>query len=342
MSIDASVIICAYTEARWDDLRAAVSSVQRQSAAPIETIVVIDHNPRLLQRAQAEIPGVILRENQEIRGLSGARNTGVKAAHGALIAFLDDDAVAEPDWLELLARACDDPNVLGCGGMIEPAWQTGKPSWFPEEFNWVVGCSYRGLPQTPGPVRNLIGSSMCIRREVFESAGYFRSEVGRVDKHPTGCEETELCIRAHQRWPGRIFLYEPASRIHHAVPGSRARWSYFCSRCFFEGRSKAQVAQLAGARDGLSSEYAYTFAVLPQGVVRNLIQGLAHWNMSGLARAGAIVAGLAITIAGYVTGARSQQWERLKAWLRRSTAAILLTAKPGRIYLTHFKHQEGD
>lgn len=342
MSIDASVIICAYTEARWDDLRAAVSSVQRQSVAPIETIVVIDHNPRLLQRAQADIPGVTLLENQETRGLSGARNTGVKAAHGALIAFLDDDAVAEPDWLELLARPCDDPSVLGCGGMIEPAWQTGKPSWFPEEFNWVVGCSYRGLPQTPGPVRNLIGSSMCMRREVFESAGYFRAEVGRVGKHPLGCEETELCIRARQRWPERIFLYEPASRIHHTVPGSRARWSYFCSRCFFEGRSKAQVAQFAGARDGLSSERAYTLAVLPQGVVRNLVQVLAHRNMSGAARAGAIVAGLAITAAGYMTGAWSQRWERSKVWLRRSAAAILSNAKPDRIYLARFKHQESD
>lgn len=306
MQVDLSVVICAYTEARWDDLRAAVSSVRRQSVAPVEIIVAIDHNDRLLQRARAELAGVTVLENQEARGLSGARNTGVKAARGALIAFLDDDAVAAPDWLELLARACADPAVLGCGGRIEPAWRVGEPSWFPDEFNWVVGCSYRGLPVARSAVRNLIGSSMCIRREVFESIGYFRGDVGRVGKHPVGCEETELCIRARQHWPERAFLYEPASVIRHMVPGSRARWGYFCSRCFFEGRSKALVARFAGARDGLSSERAYTRSVLPRGVARNLAHVFTQGDVRGLARAAAIVAGLAITSAGYVTGALAQ------------------------------------
>lgn len=342
MSIDASVIICAYTEARWDDLRAAVSSVQRQNVAPAEIIVVIDHNDRLLQRARAEIAGVTVLENQESRGLSGARNTGVKAARGALIAFLDDDAVAEPDWLDLLARACDAPEVLGCGGLIEPAWQTGKPAWFPEEFNWVVGCSYRGLPETRSAVRNLIGSSMCIRREVFEAVGDFRSEVGRVDKHPVGCEETELCIRAQRHWPGRAFLYEPASRIRHVVPGSRAQWSYFCSRCFFEGRSKAQVAQLAGARDGLSSERAYTLSVLPKGVVRNLAQAFAHRDVNGITQAAAIVAGLAITTFGYVTGALKQTLARWKMWLSHTMSAQFPATRPYRLYSAKFQQEEGD
>src|SRR5215469_18379495 len=99
MRVDASVIICSYTEARWDNLRAAVSSVVRQTATPVEIIVVIDHNAVLLERAQADLDGVIVLENQEERGLSGARNTGVKAARGSLIGFLDDDAVADPDWL---------------------------------------------------------------------------------------------------------------------------------------------------------------------------------------------------------------------------------------------------
>jgi glucosyl-dolichyl phosphate glucuronosyltransferase len=342
MRVDVSVIICAYTEARWNDLRAAVSSVQGQNATPSEIIVVVDHNERLLQRACSEIAGVTVLANQETRGLSGARNTGVKSARSSLIAFLDDDAVAEPDWLYLLAHACDDPDVLGCGGFIEPAWQAGRPSWFPEEFNWVVGCSYRGLPRTRSAVRNLIGSSMCIRRAVFESIGYFRSEVGRVDSHPIGCEETELCIRAQQRWPGRRFLYEPASRIRHVAPSSRACWSYFCSRCYFEGRSKAQVAQLAGARDGLSSERAYTFSVLPKGVARNLAQTFTHRDIYGLTRAAAIVVGLAITTSGYVVGELNQTLGRCKRWLNRAMSAYLPTNEPYRFNSAGFQREEGD
>jgi glycosyltransferase involved in cell wall biosynthesis len=342
MPVNASVIICAYTAARWDDLRTAVTSVERQHVAPIEIIVVIDHNFRLLQRARAEMKGITILENQDSRGLSGARNTGVKAAKGSLIAFLDDDAVAEDGWLESLVLACNGPNVLGCGGLIEPAWHGTKPSWFPEEFNWVVGCSYRGLPATRSAVRNLIGCSMCISREVFESIGYFRTDVGRIDKHPVGCEETELCIRARQRWPERAFLYEPASRTRHVVPKSRTTWSYFSSRCFFEGRSKAQVAHLAGTRDGLSSERAYTVSALPKGVMRNLKQALVNHDVWGLNRAGVIVAGLAITTSGYLSGAFNQTLGRWKAWLYHSVSALLPGTGQDGVYSRRFQHMEGD
>jgi glucosyl-dolichyl phosphate glucuronosyltransferase len=318
MQLDASVVICAYSEARWDDLQASVASVRRQNVPPRQIIVVVDHNSALLQRACAELPGVTVLENQETQGLSGARNTGVRAAQGSLIAFLDDDAVAEPDWLQLLVRACEDPHALGCGGLIEPVWLDGTPAWFPEEFNWVVGCSYLGLPLTQSAVRNLIGGSMCIRREVFASVGGFRSEIGRVGKHPVGCEETELCLRALQRWPGRVFLYEPTSRIKHAVPGSRSRWSYFRARCYFEGRSKALVTHMAGARDGLSSEWSYTLYALPRGVVRNVLQVFTHRDIYGFARAGAIVTGLTITASGYITGVFHQSLGRGKARLRQT------------------------
>ncbi len=318
MQHEVSVVICAYTEARWDDLQASVASVRRQTAPPRQIVVVVDHNNALLQRACAELSGVSVLENQEKRGLSGARNTGVRAAQGSLIAFLDDDAVAEPDWLELLVRACDDPTVLGCGGLIEPRWLNGAPAWFPEEFNWVVGCSYLGLPLTQSAVRNLIGGSMCIRRDVFASVGGFRSEIGRVGNHPVGCEETELCLRALQRWPGRMFLYEPTSRIKHAVPGSRSRWGYFRARCYFEGRSKALVARMAGARDGLSSEWSYTLFALPRGVARNVLQVFTHRDICGFARAGAIVAGLTITAVGYMTGALALFLGKGKTRLRHS------------------------
>lgn len=317
LRLDVSVVICAYTAERWQELHEAVFSVQRQRFPPREIIVVVDHNTLLLRRARAEMPGVMVIENQDLPGLSGARNTGVSVSRGALVAFLDDDAVAEPDWLQLLAQACETPDVLGCGGRIEPVWRAGKPGWFPEEFHWVVGCSYRGLPRAQSVVRNLIGSSMCIRREVFAAVGGFRSDVGRIGKHPVGCEETELCLRALRRWPGRSFLYEPASRVGHVVSGERIRWSYFCARCFFEGRSKARVAQLAGAHAGLASERSYAVSALPAGVARNMTLALAHHDVRGFARGGAIVVGLAITTAGYLTGAL---WQRVAVWKARRVA----------------------
>ena len=323
-----SVVICAYTEARWDELRAAVESVQRQTCAASEIVVVVDHNDALLQRIEAEIPATRALANQEARGLSGARNTGIHGTHGAFVAFLDDDAVAEPDWLETLLAACDDPRALGCGGWVEPNWRASQPAWFPDEFTWVVGCSYLGLPTSRDVVRNLIGASMLIRREVFTSAGMFRSEVGRIGKHPAGCEETELCLRALRRWPGRVFLHEPAARIHHLVPADRGRWQYFRARCYFEGRSKALVTQMAGARDGLSSERSYTLRTLPAGVARNILQACAQRDLWGLARAGAIIAGLMITTTGYLTGRFANVWARWNASGASGVAARAGAAAP--------------
>jgi len=307
-----SIIICAYTERRWDDLIAAVRSVQRQTAVAREVIVVVDHNPPLLERVRGHFPEIVALPNNEARGLSGARNTGIDAAHGALIAFLDDDAIAEPDWLERLCASFADPSILGSGGAVIPLWERGRPAWFPAEFDWVVGCTYRGLPARITPVRNPFGGCLCIRREVFETIGGFRSDIGRVEKRPLGCEETELCIRARQRWPGAFFVYEPRARIHHRVPAERARVSYFRARCYAEGRSKALVVRYVGTRDGLASERTYTLRTLPRGVAHGLGESVRRGDPMGAVRAAMIVMGLAVTVTGYATGRMSEWWGQIR------------------------------
>jgi glucosyl-dolichyl phosphate glucuronosyltransferase len=297
-----SVVICAYTEARWADLMAALASLAVQRTPPLEIIVVVDHNPGLLARLRARVPNIVTVENGEARGLSGARNTGIRVAQGAVLAFLDDDAVAAPHWLERLGAAYAEPRVLGVGGAIEPLWTCGQPGWFPPEFLWVVGCTYRGMPEQVAPVRNLIGANMSFRREVFESVGGFRNGIGRRGTRPLGCEETELCIRATRCWPGRILLYEPRARVAHRVSASRAVWGYFRARCYAEGLSKALVARSVGVADGLAAERIYTLRALPRGVASALATTIRDRDPCGLAQAGAIVAGLATTTAGYLVG----------------------------------------
>jgi hypothetical protein len=315
---DISVIICAYTEDRWDDLAAAVESVQQQTLPPREIIVVIDHNPSLLKRVQEHIPGVVVVENTEVRGLRGARNSGIAVAQGKIIAFLDDDAVATPDWLTFLCEGYTDPQVLGTGGEVTPSWMEAKPTWLPEEFYWVVGCTYRGMPETIQSIRNPIGANMSFRREVFDTVGDFHSQNGHMGpRHAGGCEETELCIRARQCWPQSTFLYQPRAQVFHRVPASRTSWRYFCSRCYVEGLAKAVVAGHIGAKDSLASERSYTLHTLPQGVVRGLTDVLFHHDFTGFARAGAIVVGLAVTTTGYLVGSTLLRVAKLKNAIAR-------------------------
>ena len=299
---DFSVIICAYTEARWDAMLSAVESVRQQSLSPRQIILVIDHNPVLFERSQAALNGITIIENREARGLSGARNSGIALATAGLIAFMDEDAIAEPDWLEKLSTGYTDPQVLGVGGAILPLWHDGRPGWFPEEFDWVVGCTYLGLPTQAQPVRNLIGCNMSFRREVFDAVGGFRNGMGRIGTLPVGCEETELCIRIQQYWTQAVFLYEPAARVQHRVSRQRATWDYFFSRCYAEGISKAQVARLVGTQAGLSSERKYTFSTLPRGVLLGVADSVRRLHPDGLTSSAAIVAGLGVTTAGYLRG----------------------------------------
>jgi len=191
--------------------------------------------------------------------------------------------------------------VVGVGGAIEPLWQQRRPGWFPTEFDWVVGCTYRGAPTNTALVRNLIGANMSFRREVFDLAGGFREDIGRIGTTPLGCEETELCIRLRQRRPGTVLLYDPAVRVHHRVSPDRVRWRYFSSRCFAEGLSKALVTDAVGSKDGLAAERAHTLRVLPRGARAGLADARGG-DRDGLRRTGAIVAGLAWTTAGYVRG----------------------------------------
>ena len=312
-----SVIICAYTEERWSDLVAAVESVQQQTLSPREIIVVVDHNPNLLKRVREHIAGVLAVENREVKGLSGARNSGVTVAQGAVIAFLDDDAIAETNWLEHLAACYTDPHVLGVGGKIEPLWLGTRPSWFPDEFNWVVGCTYQGMPAENTTVRNVIGANMSVRRHTLMAVGGFRESFGcnhdtteksvafvgpKWLQHHAGDEETEFCIRATRQWPDAVWLYTPSAIIQHRVPVQRTRWTYFLWRCYDEGLGKSTIVRLHGIRAGLSSERTYTFKILLLGVMRSLTDTLFHRDPAGLARAATIIVGLAATTAGFLAG----------------------------------------
>ena len=309
-----AVVICAYTEERWDDTLKAVASVLAQIPPPQDLILVVDHNPQLQERLAERLPDVRVVANQNERGLSGARNTGVELAEAEVIIFLDDDAAAEPGWLAGLAHHYVDPKVLGVGGRIDPGWATGRPAWWPPEFDWVIGCNYVG--QRAGVVRNLIGANASFRHELFAEGG-FVTGIGRsaTVQRPVGCEETEFCIRAGKARPDGVFLYDDRPGVSHRVPVARQTFAYFRSRCYSEGLSKAQVTESVGVGTGLASEWTYSTVALPLGVLRGLGRAV-RGDLTGLQRAAAIVIGLAYTTAGYVVGVLSGLWQRLRGGSR--------------------------
>jgi glycosyltransferase involved in cell wall biosynthesis len=306
-----SVVVCAHDSARWTELGQALQSLREQTLPPHEVIVVVDHNEDLLRRIRDELDVVAI-ENSQIRGLGGARNSGWLSSSGDVVAFLDDDAIATPDWLRHLATRYADASVAGVGGGAEPLWADRRPPWFPKEFDWVVGCSYLGMPETTQEVRNVFGCNMSFRREVLVALDGFRLGYG--------CDETEFCIRLRQRWPERKVIYVPDAKILHHVPEDRTRIQRFLRRCYFEGGSKAVVARLVGPGQALSSEYRYTRHVLPRGVRRGLGEFVRRGNVAGLGRALALVAGLVSAAAGYAAASLSMaKAAEVRGWADKST-----------------------
>ncbi|MDO8106007.1 glycosyltransferase [Isoptericola sp. b441] len=310
-----TVVVCAYTLDRWQDLVASVRSAAAQQPTPDELVLVVDHNPELLERAsrelQPEIPGLEVIANERRKGLSGARNTALERASGEVVVFLDDDASASDGWLASLLEPYGRPDVLGVGGSAAPRWPTGlsRPATLPEGshgrgvLDWVVGCTYEGQPLSQAPVRNLMGCNMSMRVRPALDAGGFSEDLGRVGRTPLGCEETELCIRMQQRRPDGRFLFEPSASVRHRVSPDRLTWSYLLHRGYAEGLSKATVAGQVGQDQALETERGYVARVLPGAVLRGLgraVRGPGRRN--GAEGAAAVVACLAATAAGYARG----------------------------------------
>lgn len=300
---DVSIIICAYTLDRWQDICEAIESARKQDPAPKEIILVSDYNRELEERAKAAFPDAVVVSNQEAQGLSGARNSGIAVARGKVVAFLDDDAIADKHWTAYLLAECEKSGIVGATARVEPLWIGQRPRWFPDEFLWVVGCSYRGLPKQRQEVRNLSGGACGLHRDLSKRSGGFNSLLGRKKgKVPISCEETEFCIRTRQILPDAKFVFQPAAVIHHKVPAARLTWSYFTLRCYAEGLSKAYLAKLVGTGRGLSSERSYVLRTLSSGVLKGLGDAIVHFEVGGLGRSAAIIWGLSCASVGYLIG----------------------------------------
>ena len=115
---------------------------------------------------------------------------------------------------------------MAVGGKALPAWPDRRPDHLVPELDWVVGCTYEGMPVEQADVRNVMGCNMSMRRTVFDVAGTFDESIGRIGRVPLGCDETELCIRLGQTIPGARVVFVPEALVHHRVTEARTTWRY--------------------------------------------------------------------------------------------------------------------
>ncbi len=297
-----SVIITAYTMERLKDIHEAVDSVLAQTQKPDEIIISIDHNEELFQKLKAQLPSsvkVVL--NQGAPGVSETRNVGIRASTSDILAFIDDDAVAEKDWLYNLMKHYRDPSVMAVGGKLVSVWRDGRPRWFPEELDWVVGGTYKGHPTVRTQVRNLIAANMSFRSEVYRRVGSFIASLGALGKTARAGDETEFCIRIKHHMPDAIILYEPEAIVYHKALPHQATLKHAIARSFSEGLYKGKSAGIYSAlsQNPLSTERAYLRYLLFTAIPERLKN---FYRRGSLLQLSAIILSIAVVGAGFLAG----------------------------------------
>ncbi len=319
-----SVIICAYTECRWKLMLDSVGSVQAQTLQPCEIIICIDHNESLFHRCVAywadfvtSAPPIRVIQNRYSGHLGSARNTAAETAAGEILAFLDDDAAADKDWLEILITSYQHEYVSAVGGRPLPVFETGRPRWFPAQFDWVFGCAYDGLPTSRGPLAHLIGANMSVRRAVLEQVGGFHS-----DNH----DDMDMCHHVAHMNGREAVIYEPAATVRHFVPASRLTWTYFWRRCFIVNKGKVEAFARMGDAATLGAEARFVWYSLSKCIPREIWRA-ARGDAHGLARSAAIIAGVALGAAGYIAGRIELAW-RLRGQRTQAAKQTLHARQP--------------
>ncbi|WP_318570021.1 glucosyl-dolichyl phosphate glucuronosyltransferase [Salinigranum marinum] len=246
-----SVVICTYSPAVFDHFVDAANSLLAQTYDDVELVVVVDGDETLAGQVRDRYGShddVVIHCNDRNRGLSESRNVGVDLAAGDVVAFMDDDAVAHPDWIERLVDLYDHHGAVAAGGRMAGRWVAGRPSFLPAEFDWLVGVTHRGFPTDEQEVRNTFGSNISFRREVFEELGGFETNLGRSGEKNLQGEETEFAARVRERY-GQGVWYDPDAVVEHKVFDYRTDPRWLVDRAFWQGYSKRTMATILPDND---------------------------------------------------------------------------------------------
>jgi GT2 family glycosyltransferase len=264
-----SIIISTYSINQLPLVETCLSSLKKQTKIPDEIILALDSNKEVLEFYRAKFPDIKVIDSGGF-GLSKARNAGVLSSNSEIVVFIDDDAYAEENWLEEIVKEFDQPEKVGVGGPIIPYWEKNRPDWFPEELDWVVGCTYKGQPNEKKVIRNPIGCNMAFKKEIFSEVGYFKEGIGRVGNKLLGSEETEFSIRVYNKLPNVKIVYTPNATVHHRVSKKRSKLNYLINRTYYEGVSKALLSNVKINTDSFKTENAYFIYIFKTAIPEKL------------------------------------------------------------------------
>jgi GT2 family glycosyltransferase len=241
-SAQIAAVVCTYRRAEL--LERALGSLAAQTLPPAAyEVVVVDNGAdavtaAVIARFAGRAPFRCVREPAP--GLSSARNAGVAATTAPLVAFLDDDAEADPAWLERIASAFAGviPRPACVGGRIEPLYAAPRPAWFPDDLlGFLSVVDWSAHARVLAGRQWLAGTNIAFDRALLLELGGFSPRLGRARGDLLGMEEVVLQRQIRRR--GLPIFYDPAILVRHHVPAERMTRRWLHGRAFAQGLSDA-------------------------------------------------------------------------------------------------------
>lgn len=242
-----SVVICTFNRAHY--LRKVLASLEAQTCprGRFEILVVdncsTDDTRRVVEEEFSRL-GNLRYVYEPVLGANQARNTGRRAARGEYVAYLDDDVITSPRWLEVVAEVFETVRPLpgAVGGRIEPIWEAPRPPWLSDEMLKFLAVMH--LSEEPAFLTDrqwLMSANMAFPRKVLEEMNGFEVHMGRVGNKLLSMDENLLQLRL--RRAGYRLFYHPEMAVRHHVPAARLTKRWLLRRMYWEGVSLA-VAQV--------------------------------------------------------------------------------------------------
>jgi len=301
MTLD--IIIPTYNRAQ--SLARTLESLFRATSPPqLDVLVtVVDNNSNdetraLVNHWQSQVPQRLNYCFERQQGRSAALNAGIRATHGSLVGFLDDDEEIDSAWYEVAYGALSDSAVDFVGGPYVPRWSRTPPDWIPQDYPGVLGTIDAGnavVPYDSNFPGILMGGNAILRRTVFEKVGLYAVDLGRVGKRLLAGEDSDMYDRLLAA--GCRGLYVPSLVIYHHIPAERMTKAYFRRWCFWRGTSEGHRYQPASNVSHVLGVPRYLFGRALRGagrIAKRLIGAvtppdrqfadeLAIWDLMGFA-----------------------------------------------------------
>jgi len=246
MSLIISAVICTHNRAEC--LGASIQSLVDQSMSRSRYEVIIVNNSSTdstKEVVESFADANSLRLIFEPRlGLSHARNTGWRSARGRYVAYLDDDAIASPNWLSIIAETFEAVKPRpGCvGGKVDPIWEAPRPRWVSGDLmTCLTAIDWADTAQVLPDLNQkwLVGANIAFPVDVLAEVGGFVLGLDRAGKNLLSGGDVFLekqIVKA-----GYTCYYQPEMLVRHFTPRERLNQHWFMRRYYWQGLSDAAM-----------------------------------------------------------------------------------------------------